>query len=101
MPYSLELDDATAILHRHHAGRDYARMVETQLRVLLDQSARQPLACGIGLRPYVTGQPFRLRPLRQALERVLAAKGVERLWLTTPGTVARHCLSLPETVLTR
>jgi allantoinase len=42
----------------------------------------------------VIGQPFRLRALRRALEKILENR--DDLWLTTPGSIADHIASLPE-----
>jgi hypothetical protein len=53
-----------------------------------------PLVMGIALHPYIVGQPYRLRHLRRALAHI--AQHAQDVWLTTPGEIARHCMSLPE-----
>jgi hypothetical protein len=45
----------------------------------------------------VVGQPFRLRPLREALRHVLAHR--DRLWVARPGELARYVAGLPKGVV--
>ena len=52
------------------------------------QSAKQPLAMGIALHPYIVGQPHRLRPLRTALEHIAGLR--DEIWLCTSGEIAAH-----------
>jgi hypothetical protein len=49
---------------------------------------------GIALHPYIVGQPHRLRPLRQALERIAGHR--DSVWLTTAGAIAAHAAELLE-----
>jgi peptidoglycan/xylan/chitin deacetylase (PgdA/CDA1 family) len=93
VPYSVELNDSPAMVFRHHTARDFADMVTDQFDEMLAQSARRPLVCSIVLHSFVAGQPFRLRPLREALRRIRAAG--ERVWLARPGEIADHVASLP------
>jgi len=95
VPYPLELNDVTALLHRRHSARQFGDMIVNQFEVMLAQSARQPLVFALGLHAYVAGQPFRLRALRNALQHCLGHKDSERVWFTRPGDIARHCMNLP------
>jgi peptidoglycan/xylan/chitin deacetylase (PgdA/CDA1 family) len=97
VPYSIELNDSPALVFRQHSAREFEEMIIDQFDEMLHQSARRPLVMTIVLHPFVIGQPFRLRALRRALAHVLAER--ERLWLTTPGEVARHCATLPPGVV--
>ena len=45
------------------------------------------------LHPFIIGQPFRLRGLRRAMERILEKR--DELWITTPGGIAKYCAGLP------
>lgn len=58
---------------------------------------RRPLVCGVALHAYITGQPFRLRHLRRALQHIAAHR--ERIWLTTSGAIARHIEGLPADIV--
>jgi allantoinase len=99
VPYPLELNDVTAILHRRHSAREFADMVVNQFEVMALQAQHEPLVFALGLHPYVVGQPFRLRALRRALEHCLHHPGMEQVWLTSPGEIARHCAALPEGIV--
>ena len=99
VPYPLELNDVTALLHRHHSAREFGDMIVNQFEVMLAQAENQPLVFALGLHAYVAGQPFRLRAIRQALKHCLAHKDNERVWLTRPGDIARHCAQLPAGVV--
>ena len=95
VPYPLELNDVTALLHRRRSAREFADMVVDQFEVMMVQAEREPLVFALGLHPYVVGQPFRLRALRRALEHCRQHRAFDRVWLTAPGAIARHCMSLP------
>jgi allantoinase len=57
---------------------------------MLQQAQAQPLVMGVALHPYLVGQPYRLRHLRRALERIAAARDRGQVWWTTPGAVCRR-----------
>ncbi|HEV7820568.1 MAG TPA: polysaccharide deacetylase family protein [Burkholderiales bacterium] len=99
VPYPLELNDVTALLHRRHSARQFGDMIVNQFEVMLAQSERQPLVFALGLHAYIAGQPFRLRAIRQALKHCLAHKDSERLWLTRPGDIAQYCRQLPPGII--
>jgi hypothetical protein len=40
------------------------------------------------------GYPFRLRPLRKALQHCFANKFIDRLWKCRPGDIADYCTTL-------
>jgi len=99
VPYPLELNDVTALLHRHHSAREFADMVVNQFDQMLVQSEQRPLVYALALSPYVCGQPFRLHALRKALAHCVRHAQADRVWFTTPGAIARHCASLPAGVV--
>ena len=93
VPYPQELNDIPMIMGRHLDGKDFAQMIIDQLDEMLlqTQDPRAPaLVMGIALHPYIVGQPYRLRHLRRALERVAAARDAGGVWMATPGTIFRH-----------
>lgn len=93
VPYPQELNDIPMVIARQMDGKDFAQMIVDQLDEMLDQT-RDPqspaLVMGIALHPYIVGQPYRLRHLRRALQQVAAARDAGRVWMTTPGAIARH-----------
>ncbi|HJU20319.1 MAG TPA: polysaccharide deacetylase family protein [Stellaceae bacterium] len=93
VPYPIELNDSPALVFRQHSGREFAQMVVDQFDEMLAQSKKYPLVFSVALHPFIIGQPFRLRAFRDALDHILAHR--ERLWITTPGEIARYCEGLP------
>ena len=94
VPYSIELNDSPAQVFRHHTGRQFEEMIIDHFDEMLFQSRKYPLVFTIILHPFVIGQPFRLHALRRALTRILEHRN--ELWLTTPGGIADHIVSLPD-----
>jgi allantoinase len=93
VPYPQELNDIPMVIARQMDGKDFAQMIVDQLEEMLDQTRdpqSAPLVMGIALHPYIVGQPYRLRHLRRALQQVAAARDAGRVWMTTPGAIARH-----------
>lgn len=86
VPYPQELNDANAVVLRRDTGRDFADMIVDQCDELLERGGDQPLVMGVALHAHVSGQPFRLRPLRQALRHVLS-KG-DAIWATDTDRIA-------------
>jgi allantoinase len=93
VPYPQELNDIPAIVARNLSGAAFADMIVDAFDEMLEQSAEAPLVMGVALHAYIVGQPHRLRPLRRALRHIAAAR--ERIWITTAGAIAGHCLALP------
>lgn len=94
VPYPLELNDVTAILHRHHSAREFADMIVNQFEVMIEQCRKRPLVFALALHPYVMGQPFRLHVLRKALKHCVEHPQRDRVWITHPGAIADYCSGL-------
>ena len=99
VPYPLELNDSPQMLVRHHAPEDFARMLIDQFDEMLEQSTRTPVVCGLALHTMVTGQPYRIRALRRALEHITKHPRRDEVWFARPGEIYDHCRSLPEGTL--
>src|ERR1043166_2568481 len=96
VPYPVELNDSGALIHRQHSAHEFADMIVDQFDEMIRQCAERPLVCAFSLHPNIVGQPFRLRPLRQALKHCLAHKHFSRrVWLTRPREIAEFCYPLP------
>ena len=100
VPYSIEINDGPVIARRQHSAREYADMIVDQFDEMLRQSEQQPLVCSIVLHPFITGQPFRMGPLRRALKHCAEHPLREKVWWTTPGRICDHCYSLPAGTIT-
>jgi peptidoglycan/xylan/chitin deacetylase (PgdA/CDA1 family) len=93
VPYPQELNDIPMIVARQMDAKDFAQLIVDNLDEMLEQTrdaAAPALVMGIALHPYIVGQPYRLRHLRRALERVAAARDEGRVWMTTPGAIANY-----------
>ena len=86
VPYPQELNDANAVVLRRHTGREFATMIVDQCDELLEHGGSQPVVMGVALHAHVSGQPFRLRPLRQALRHVQAQGAA--VWIADTDRIA-------------
>lgn len=94
IPYPFELNDASALVARDQTGREFADMIVDQFEELLEQSVAQPLVFALSLHGFIVGQPFRLRPLRQALQHCVGHKLKDQVWFTRAGDIANYCFAL-------
>jgi len=94
VPYPAELNDSPQIIHRQHAAREFCDMLVDHFEEMAEQSAQHPLVCSVSIHPYVFGYPFRLRPLRRALQHCFSSKLMDRVWKCRPGDIADYCCSL-------
>jgi allantoinase len=94
IPYPLEVNDSPAIVYRHAAHDEFARMIVDSFEEMRFQAEKQPLVLPISLHTFVIAQPFRLRELRRALRHIADRAG--EIWLTRPGDISDHIHSLPE-----
>lgn len=94
IPYGLELNDSSTGIGRMTTGRAFADMVVDQFDELLAASVRQPLVMSIVVHSFISGQPFRLRPLMAAIEHIVAHS--ESIWLTTPDAIHDSVVANPD-----
>jgi allantoinase len=99
MPYPLEVNDAYVLAHRQQAASDFGDMIVDQFEEMIKQCVDRPLVFGISLHSFVAGQPFRTRIIRKALAHCLQHPSRDRLWITRPGDIARHCYSMPAGII--
>ena len=93
VPYPQEVNDIPSIVGRKDGAAQFADIIVDQFDEMRELAERRPLVMGIALHAYIVGQPHRLRHLKRALRHI--ARHRDAIWLTTPGAIARHCLSLP------
>ena len=87
------------MLTRAQSSADFREMIVDHFDAMVRLSEGQALVFGVSLHTFVVGQPFRLLQLRQALQTILQHPGMERVWITTPGAIARYSTSLPSGVV--
>ena len=90
IPYPVEINDAPAMLYRHHTPEQFARMFMDQLDVLLEESEKYPVVCGLSLHTFIVGQPFRFKYLKKMLEYVKNHKKKKNIWFTRPGEISDY-----------
>jgi allantoinase len=99
VPYPIELNDIGQIVQRQHNAREFADMIVDQFDEMIRQCDAQPLVCVVSLHTYIVGQPFRLGPLRRALEHIVRHPQRDRVWFTRADAIADFCYALPPGVI--
>lgn len=95
VPYPIELNDSQVVIHRRQDAADFCDMIVQQFDEMIEQCERHPLVMNVSIHPYVFGQPFRLRIIRQALRHCREHPDAERVWWTRPGEISDYCHALP------
>jgi len=88
VPYSQEINDSSTIIGRQASATDFAQMIIDQFDEMRATPGDEPLVMSVILHSFISGQPFRLRALRRAVEHV--ARHASDIWITQPGEIARH-----------
>jgi peptidoglycan/xylan/chitin deacetylase (PgdA/CDA1 family) len=85
VPYSSEVNDIP-LNHLHHAsGPELRDAIIDQFEVLYEEGAETARVLGIGLHPFLAGQPFRAKYVAEALAHIASHEGV---WKTTSDEIA-------------
>jgi peptidoglycan/xylan/chitin deacetylase (PgdA/CDA1 family) len=92
VPYSQEINDSSTIIGRCAGAEEFSRMIIDQFDEMCRAGDELPLVMSVVIHSFISGQPFRLRALRRALEHILATG--ERLWIAQPGEIAKHAYAL-------
>jgi allantoinase len=87
IPYSYDVNDKQAYEVMHLRPSDFRDMICTQFDVLYRESSRGGRVMHIAVHPYLTGLPYRIGALDQALQHITRHKDV---WLATGSEIARH-----------
>jgi allantoinase len=96
VPYPIEINDTPTMLSRAQRATDFHHVILDQFEEMLRLSQSQPLVCGISMHTFCSGQPFRLRQVRHALEMLTTHPSFDKVWVTTPGRIANYAANLPE-----
>jgi peptidoglycan/xylan/chitin deacetylase (PgdA/CDA1 family) len=92
VPYSHDLNDSSTVMGRNVLARDFADMIVDQFDEMLASSAEAPQVMPVILHSFISGQPFRLKALRQAITHLMAH--ADAVWFTQPGAIASHIVSM-------
>ena len=81
MPHPIDIDDHTILVQNHHSEDDFRDALCDQFDTLYRESATHGgRVMAISLHPWVIGQPYRIGALEEALQHIMAHRGV---WATT------------------
>ena len=94
VPYPYELNDIGQVVFRHHTMREFADMMVDQFETMIRQCVDRPLVYSVALHTFIAGQPFRLAPLREALEHIVNHEHRDRIWFTHSDAIADYCYDL-------
>lgn len=77
MPHATELSDFQCLWTWHQTTEEFAQQIVDQFRFLYDEARRDGgRVMSLTLHPWISGHPHRVKPIRAALEAILAHAGV-------------------------
>ena len=77
MPHPIDIDDHTILIQNHHSDDELRDQLCDQFDCLYEESATQGgRVMAISLHPWITGQPYRIGALEDALAHMVSRKGV-------------------------
>jgi peptidoglycan/xylan/chitin deacetylase (PgdA/CDA1 family) len=92
VPYSQELNDSSSVIGRQLGAGEFADMIVDQFDEMLASARHTPQVMSVITHSFISGQPFRLRALRRAVEHILTHR--ESIWMTQPGAIASHMMAM-------
>lgn len=87
VPYSYDINDKQAYETMHLRPGDFRDMICSQFDVLYRESGESGRVMHIAVHPYLTGLPYRIGALDEALKHIRSHKHV---WFATGTEIARH-----------
>ena len=88
LPITLPLDDVASLWERRISMSRYVRMVKETFDALYDEGVSNGTMIVLNLRPWLSGQPFRVRYLNEAISYILGHEGV---WRATGSKIVDWC----------
>ena len=90
IPYAAELNDSTTMIGRQIDARSFAAMIRDEAHEL--RRSNHPVVMSVVLHSFISGQPWRLRPVAEALAEVAA---MDEVWCATPSEIHAAVLAHP------
>ncbi|MFC9353363.1 hypothetical protein [Arthrobacter sp. NPDC057013] len=87
LPVSWELSDAASMFVRGVGPAAYVRAVLDAVDVLAEDSNRSPRTLCLHLHPWISGEPFRARAIRELVAQLASHPGV---WWAPPGVIVER-----------
>lgn len=92
IPYALELNDSSTVIGRQATAAEFADMIVDEFDELVEAPDDHPIVMSIVLHSFISGAPFRLRPLTRALRHI--SREPDEVWLTQPRHIHRAFTAL-------
>lgn len=92
IPYAAELNDSSTMIGRQASAAEFAGMILDELAELRSAAETRPLVLSVVLHSFISGVPFRLRQVGEALARIAETDGV---WFATPAEIHAAALDRP------
>jgi peptidoglycan/xylan/chitin deacetylase (PgdA/CDA1 family) len=89
VPYSTELNDIPFYALQGQSGADFRQALIDQFDQLLAEGESRPRVMGVGLHPFLSGQPYRARYVKEALAYMTQH---DEVWFTTADEIANWYL---------
>lgn len=89
MPYCEHPHDNGAINRMHYSPDEFERMIIDAFDTLYEEGAETGMVLPIGIHPFVSGPPYRIKALDRALRYINKFEGV---WKATGREIAEHYL---------
>ena len=84
LPYTVEVNDVPTILGKGESPSGFGRIIRDQFDQLYREAAELPKIMSISLHPPVSGHPFRMKYIEEALAYIA---GHSDVWLATGGEI--------------
>ena len=86
MPHPCDIDDYQILINNHHTEDDFRDALIDHFDVLYREAAHSGgRVMAVSLHPWITGQPYRIAALEQALDHIMSRRGV---WAATGAEIA-------------
>lgn len=86
IPYGLETNDISLILNMHYTAAEYAHAITKHVGQLATEPTESVV--GLGLHPFIMGQPGRIGALKECVRSLRSIPGV---WIATGSQILEHC----------
>lgn len=92
IPYSVEINDSSAMIGRNVSAAEFRDRIVDEFHEQLAASAETPLVMSIILHSFISGVPFRLRQVANALEQLTEHR--DAVWFARPCDIYDHLVCL-------
>ncbi|GGA26113.1 polysaccharide deacetylase family protein [Paenibacillus physcomitrellae] len=87
IPYSIEINDITAILNLNYTAEEFAQSIIDQFDVLYEEGGHTGKVMSICVHPFLIGHPFRSKYLEKAFKHI---RSREDVWIATGSEIVEY-----------